>query len=90
MAMTATHIDELAVVELLHDRDGFPQGTVGAVVVAHPEFDLYTVEITDAKGRTVGLVDAHSEELVIEQGETRPLDDCWSRRGLMSQGSSTD
>ena len=63
MTMTATHIDELAVVELLHDFDEFPKGTVGAVVVAHPEEDAYVVEVTDAKGRTAGLVDARSGDL---------------------------
>lgn len=63
MTITATHLDELAVVELLHDFDEFPHGTVGAVVVARPEDDLYTVEVTDAKGRTLGLIDAHSDEI---------------------------
>ncbi len=64
MAMVvATDIEELAVVELTHRLEGFRGGTIGTVVSARPEHDLYTVEIVDAKGRAVGLVAAHAEDL---------------------------
>jgi hypothetical protein len=59
----AVEIPELAVVEFTHDLAGYPRGTIGTVVVAHPEDDAYTVEITDAKGRTLDLVDARAEDL---------------------------
>jgi len=64
MAMVvATDIEELAVVELTHRLEGFRSGTIGTVVSARPEHDLYTVEVVDAKGRAVGLVAAHAEDL---------------------------
>ena len=56
-------IEELAVVELTHELEGFKSGTIGTVVSARPEHDLYTVEIVDATGRTVGLVSATSGDL---------------------------
>jgi hypothetical protein len=36
-----------------------------SVVVSHPEDDAYTVEVVDAKGRTLDLVDARAEDLRI-------------------------
>jgi hypothetical protein len=59
----AVEIPELAVVEFTHDLGGHPQGTIGTVVVTHPKDDAYTVEITDARGRTLDLVDARAEDL---------------------------
>ncbi|MDQ3380336.1 MAG: DUF4926 domain-containing protein [Actinomycetota bacterium] len=56
-------IGELAVVELTHALEGFKSGTIGTVVSARPEHDLYTVEVVDAKGRTEGLIAAHGEDL---------------------------
>lgn len=62
--MSATRtIEELAVVELTHDVERFPAGSVGTVVSAHPEQDLYTVEITDAKGATLELLPCRREDL---------------------------
>lgn len=67
MATVATEIPELAVVEFTHPIEGHPQGAVGTVVSAHPEDDAYTVEISDAQGRTVDLVPACSEDLRVTQ-----------------------
>jgi len=61
--IVATDIEELAVVEFVHALEGFMRGTIGTVVSARPEHDLYTVEIVDAKGRTAGLVAARSGDL---------------------------
>lgn len=58
-----TDIEELAVVELAHELEGFKSGTIGTVVSARPEHDLYTVEVVDAKGRMVGLISATSGDL---------------------------
>jgi len=58
-----TEIDELAVVELTHRVEAFKRGTIGTVVSARPESDLYTVEVTDARGRMVGLVSARGADL---------------------------
>ncbi len=64
MATTVTaDIEELAVVELVTERDGFGRGTIGTVISARPEHDLYTIEVVDAKGRMVGLVAASSDDL---------------------------
>ena len=63
MSATATHIDELTVVQLTHDIGVYPKGAVGTVVAAHPDADAYTVEITDAQGRTVDLLACSSEDL---------------------------
>lgn len=61
--IVTTDIEELAVVELTHALEGFPRGTIGTVVSARPESDLYTVEVVDAKGRTVGLIAAHADDV---------------------------
>lgn len=61
--IVTTDIEELAVVELTHALEGFKSGTIGTVVSARPEHDLYTVEVVDAKGRMDGLIAAHSEDL---------------------------
>jgi hypothetical protein len=63
MATIATEIPELAVVEFIHDVDGHHRGTVGTVVSPHPEDDVFIVEISDAKGRTIALVPARGEDL---------------------------
>lgn len=63
MATIATEIPELALVEFTHELAGYPKGTVGTVVSAHPEDDIYTVEISDAKGRTLELIHARGEDL---------------------------
>jgi hypothetical protein len=59
----AVDIPELAVVEFTHEIGGHPRGAVGTVVSAHPEADVYTVELTDAAGRTVALVDTRGDDL---------------------------
>ncbi|MCS7007979.1 MAG: hypothetical protein RMM28_11050 [Thermoleophilia bacterium] len=50
-------------VELTRELEGFESGTIGTVVSARPEHDLYTVEVADARGRTVGLISATSGDL---------------------------
>jgi hypothetical protein len=62
MSVTKT-IEELAVVELTRDVERFPTGSVGTVVSAHPEQDLYTVEITDGNGTTLDLLPCRREDL---------------------------
>jgi hypothetical protein len=59
----AIHIPELAVVEFTHDLHGHPSGAIGVVVSAHPDEDVYTVELADASGRTTDLVEARGEDL---------------------------
>lgn len=59
----AVDIPELAVVEFTHDIGGHPRGAVGTVVDAHPELDVYTVELSDGAGRTVDLVDTRGADL---------------------------
>jgi hypothetical protein len=54
---------ELDVVELVHPLDGFDSGVRGAIVSAWPEYDDYTVEVVDDRGRTLGLVSAHGADL---------------------------
>lgn len=61
--IVTTPIEELAVVELARALEGFRKGTVGTVVSARPEHDLYTIEVIDAKGRTVGLIAARSVDV---------------------------
>lgn len=63
VTIVTTDIEELAVVELTHALEGFKGGTIGTVVSARPEHDLYIVEVVDAKGRTEGLIAAHAEDL---------------------------
>lgn len=67
MSATATHIDELAVVELTHDVEKYHAGAVGTVVAAHPREDAYTVEFSDAQGRTLDLVACHAADLRVTQ-----------------------
>ncbi|MBA3433395.1 MAG: DUF4926 domain-containing protein [Actinobacteria bacterium] len=62
-ATVTTDIEELAVVELMRALEGFESGTIGTVVSARPEHDLYTVEVVDAKGRAVGLIAAHADDM---------------------------
>lgn len=60
----ATLIDELDVVETTHELDGgIPAGAIGTIVSAHADKDVYLVEFSDGRGRTVALVDAHSADL---------------------------
>ena len=59
----AVDIPELAVVEFTHEIGGHPRGAVGTVVAAHPDVDVYTVELTDGAGRTVDLVDTRAGDL---------------------------
>lgn len=59
----ATAISELTVVELTVALEGFPAGTIGTVVSARPEHDLYSVEVDDAKGRALGFVAVTSEDI---------------------------
>jgi hypothetical protein len=59
----AVHIPELAVVEFTHEVRGHPRGAVGVVVSAYPRDDVYTVELSDAAGRTTDLVEARGEDL---------------------------
>lgn len=61
--IVTTDIEELAVVELTRALEGFKGGTIGTVVSARPEHDMYTVEVVDAKGRTIGLIAARSDDL---------------------------
>lgn len=67
MSAVAVEIPELAVVEFTHDVEGHPQGAVGVVVSAHPEEDVYTVEIADAQGRTVDLVPVCADDLRVTE-----------------------
>ena len=69
--IVTTGIEELAVVEFTSGLEGFPRGTIGAVVSARPEHDLYTIEIVDAKGRPLGFVSARSRDLRVRH---RPSD----------------
>jgi len=43
--------------------DGFPAGTEGAIVQIFPEQNAYGVELFEAPGRTIGLVDASADDL---------------------------
>lgn len=63
----ATEVPELAVVEFTHSLGAHHRGTLGVVVSAHPDRDAYTVEITDAHGRTVDLVSAHADDLRVTE-----------------------
>ncbi len=48
---------------LRREVDGFPAGTEGAIVQSFPEQHAYGVELFEAPGRTIGLVDATADEL---------------------------
>jgi len=61
----AVSIPELAVVEFTHELRGHPRGSVGVVVSAYPDEDVYTVEVADGAGRTLDLVAARSDDLRI-------------------------
>lgn len=50
-------------VRLRREVDGFPAGTEGAIVQVFPEQDAYGVELFEAPGRTIGLVDATPDDL---------------------------
>jgi hypothetical protein len=50
-------------VRLRREVDGFPAGTEGAIVQVFPEQHAYGVELFDAPGRTIGLVDATVDDL---------------------------
>jgi hypothetical protein len=50
-------------VRLRREVDGFPAGTEGAIVQIFPEQDAYGVELFEAPGRTIGLVDATADDL---------------------------
>lgn len=65
MATTGTDraLEELDVVEFTKRLEKFPRGTRGTIVSAHPEVGVFTVEIADARGRTLGLVPAHAGDL---------------------------
>lgn len=73
--IVSTDIEELAVVELTHELEGFKSGTIGTVVSARPEHDLYTVEVVDAKGRTAGLISATSADLRVRHRPSLGLSD---------------
>jgi hypothetical protein len=42
---------------------GFPAGTEGAIVQVFPDQHAYGVELFEAPGRTIGLVDATADDL---------------------------
>jgi hypothetical protein len=63
----AVEIPELAVVEFTHELKGHPSGTVGVVVAAYPDVDVFTVEVVDGAGRTVDLVPARGDDLRVTQ-----------------------
>lgn len=50
-------------VRLRRAIDGFPAGTEGAIVQVFPEHDAYGVELFEAPGRTIGLVDVAHDDL---------------------------
>ncbi len=50
-------------VRLRREVDGFPAGTEGAIVQVFPEQQAYGVELFEAPGRTIGLVDATADDL---------------------------
>jgi len=50
-------------VRLRRSVDGFPAGTEGAIVQVFPEQNAYGVELFEAPGRTIGLVDASADDL---------------------------
>ena len=50
-------------VRLRRAIDGFPAGTEGAIVQVFPDHNAYGVELFEAPGRTIGLVDATPDDL---------------------------
>lgn len=50
-------------VRLRREVQGFPAGTEGAIVQVFPEQRGYGVELFEAPGRTIGLVDASADDL---------------------------
>ncbi len=62
-AQTATGFKPHDRVRLRRAVDGFPAGTEGAIVQIFPEQNAYGVELFEAPGRTIGLVDASADDL---------------------------
>lgn len=50
-------------VRLRREVDGFPAGTEGAIVQVFRDQEAYGVELFEAPGRTIGLVDASADDL---------------------------
>jgi len=50
-------------VRLRGEAGGFSAGTEGAIVQVFREQNAYTVELFEAPGRTIGLVDATANDL---------------------------
>ena len=50
-------------VRLRREVDGFPAGTEGAIVQVFPEQHAHGVELFEAPGRTMGVVDATADDL---------------------------
>lgn len=50
-------------VRLRREACGFPAGTEGAVIRVFPEHHAYGVELLEAPGRTIGLVDTTADDL---------------------------
>jgi hypothetical protein len=67
LVAVAVEIPDLAVVELTREIAGHPAGAVGTVVSAHPEDDAYTVELSDAHGRTTALLLARADDLRVTE-----------------------
>lgn len=59
----ATHFELHDGVRLRREVDGFRAGTEGAIVQVFPEQRAYGVELFEAPGRTIGLVDATADDL---------------------------
>jgi hypothetical protein len=62
-AQRATDLQLHDGVRLRREVDGFPAGTEGAIVQVFAKQRAYGVELFEAPGRTVGLVDATAEDL---------------------------
>jgi hypothetical protein len=58
-------------VRLRREVDGFPAGTEGAIVQVFPEERAYGVELFEAPGRTIGLIDATADDLEPAPGQLR-------------------
>jgi hypothetical protein len=59
----ATNVKIQVGVRLRREVDGFPAGTEGALVQVCPGQNAYGVELFDAPGSTIGLVDASAADL---------------------------